>query len=235
MKHVIKSEQRGRTKINWLDSYHSFSFGEYYDPNNMDFGPLRVFNDDTILPSGGFPTHPHRDMEIITIVIEGAVAHRDSTGSEGMIRPGEIQKMSAGKGILHSEFNASDKHLLKLYQIWIIPNQMGLKPSYEEHQYNEEELHNQLHLVASGDINDGVVFINQDVKMFLSKFDSGYNLKYNIETNRGVFIHIIDGTLDIDGNELTNGDEYRISQDGEIDIAAKENTKYLLIDMKMDL
>ncbi|KAF0214212.1 MAG: hypothetical protein FD178_2601 [Ignavibacteria bacterium] len=144
MLEVLRSEERGRTKIDWLDSYHSFSFGEYYDPKNMGFGPLRVINDDLIQAGAGFPTHPHRDMEIVTIVTQGAVAHRDSSGGEGIIRVGEVQKMSAGKGIFHSEFNASDKEVLKLYQIWIMPNQNGLKPGYEDIRYDVAEKKNKL-------------------------------------------------------------------------------------------
>lgn len=234
MKQVVKSADRGRTKIDWLDSFHSFSFGEYFDPGNMGFGPLRVINDDTILPSGGFPTHPHRDMEIITIVTEGAVAHRDNTGGEGLIRPGEVQKMTAGKGILHSEFNASDKHILKLYQIWILPNQLGLKPGYEEFKYNEEDKKNNLLLVASGDVLDGVVFINQEAKIFLSDLETSKNINYSTQEKHGVYIHVISGKLSVNNEDLKEGDAIKITNESNVNIEATESAKFILFDVVMN-
>ena len=146
---VRKSNEHEHTKIDWLDSRHSFSFGEYYDPGNIHFGPLRVMNDDIIQPGEGFPTHPHRDMEIVTIILEGTVAHKDSTGGEGTITVNEIQRMTAGKGILHSEFNASNTEILKLLQIWLIPNKQGLMPSYEQMKFSHEEKKNKLLKVVS--------------------------------------------------------------------------------------
>ena len=181
MLEVLRSKERGRTKIDWLDSYHSFSFGEYYDPKNMGFGPLRVINDDLIQAGAGFPTHPHRDMEIVTIVTQGAVAHRDSSGGEGIIRVGEVQKMSAGKGIFHSEFNASDKEILKLYQIWIMPNQNGLKPGYEDIRYDVAEKKNKLLLAASNNHDDGVIFLNQDAKIYLADLEAGTSVSYQTD------------------------------------------------------
>jgi quercetin 2,3-dioxygenase len=233
MVQVVKSVERGRTIIDWLDSYHSFSFGEYHNSNNISFGPLRVLNDDTVIPGAGFSTHPHRDMEIITIVTHGTIAHRDSSGGEGIIRVGEIQKMSAGKGILHSEFNASDKEILKFYQIWIIPNQIGLKPSYEEFRYSEEELLNKLHLVASGDKTDGVIFINQDAKIYLADFD--VDMKYNFTTSkeRGVYIHIISGSLEVNEHELKSGDACKVKGVDSITLMGKENSRFLLFDLEM--
>ena len=140
MIYVRKKENRGRTKIDWLDSYHSFSFGDYYDPENINFGPLRVLNDDTVQPTAGFPTHRHRDMEIVSIVTKGIMAHRDSIGSEGTIRVNDIQRMTAGSGIMHSEFNASDKEILKFYQIWFVPNKQGLTPSFHTKNFCLSEL-----------------------------------------------------------------------------------------------
>jgi len=148
---VKKNNERGYTKIDWLDSRHSFSFGEYYDPKNIHFGPLRVINDDIIEAGEGFPTHPHKDMEIVTIILEGTVAHKDSSGGEGTITVNEIQRMTAGKGILHSEFNASDTEILKLLQIWFIPNGQGLTPSYEQMKFSHEEKKNKLLKVVSGE------------------------------------------------------------------------------------
>jgi len=231
---VLRSQERGRTKIDWLDSYHSFSFGNYYNENNMGFGPIRVLNDDYVHPMGGFATHPHRDMEIVTIVTEGAVAHRDSTGGEGNIRPGEVQKMTAGKGILHSEFNASDIHPLKLYQIWIIPNQLGLNPSYEEIRYDIEEKKNKFLLVASSNHSDGVIFLNQDVKIYLSDLDAENSLDYKTENTRGIYLHIIEGKVVFDKTELASGDAVMLTEIEKLKITASENAKLLLFDVVMN-
>ena len=234
MLEVLRSKERGRTKIDWLDSYHSFSFGEYYDPKNMGFGPLRVINDDLIQAGAGFPTHPHRDMEIVTIVTQGAVAHRDSSGGEGVIRVGEVQKMSAGKGIFHSEFNASDKEILKLYQIWIIPNQNGLKPDYEDIRYEVAEKKNKLLLVASNNHGDGVIFINQDAKIYLADLDSGTSLSYQTDKSRGVYIHVTKGSVEVEGTKLSSGDAIKLTDVENIEIKASENAGILLFDVVMN-
>lgn len=234
MLEVLRSYDRGKTKIDWLESYHSFSFGEYYNPNNMGFGPIRVINDDLVQPMGGFPTHPHRDMEIITIVTEGAVAHRDSSGGEGIIQVGEVQKMTAGKGIFHSEFNASDLHILKLYQIWIVPNQLGLKPSYEEIRYDVAEKKNKLLLVASNNHSDGVIFLNQDAKIFLADLDTENSLTHSTEKNRGVYLHIIKGKVLFDGVELSSGDAAKLTEIDSLNLSAKENSSFMLFDVVMN-
>ncbi len=234
MLEVLRSYDRGKTKIDWLESYHSFSFGEYYNPNNMGFGPIRVINDDLVQPMGGFPTHPHRDMEIITIVTEGAVAHRDSSGGEGIIQIGEVQKMTAGKGIFHSEFNASDLHILKLYQIWIVPNQLGLKPSYEEIRYDVAEKKNKLLLVASNNHSDGVIFLNQDAKIFLADLDTENSLTHSTEKNRGVYLHIIKGKVLFDGVELSSGDAAKLTEIDSLNLYAKENSSFMLFDVVMN-
>lgn len=231
---VRKSNERGKTKIDWLESYHSFSFGDYYDPQNMAFGPLRVINEDTVLPSAGFPTHPHRDMEIVTIVTQGVIAHRDSTGSEGVIRVGEVQKMSAGKGIFHSEFNASDKEILKLFQIWIIPKEKGLKPSYEDMRYNENEKKNKLFLAASGDHADGVIYLHQDAKIFLTDQDENFEQEYSIKKNNGIYLHVADGKIIIEGNELAPGDAIMITEKEKIKWTALQNSSIILFDMAMN-
>lgn len=234
MLEVLRSEERGRTKIDWLDSYHSFSFGEYYDPKNMGFGPLRVINDDLIQAGAGFPTHPHRDMEIVTIVTQGAVAHKDSSGGEGIIRVGEVQKMSAGKGIFHSEFNASDKDILKLYQIWIMPNQNGLKPGYEDIRYEVAEKKNKLLLVASNNHGDGVIFINQDAKIYLADLDSGTSLSYRADKSRGVYIHVTDGSVEIAGVKLSSGDAIKLTEIDDVEIKASEDSGILIFDVVMN-
>ena len=234
MLEVLRSKERGRTKIDWLDSYHSFSFGEYYDPKNMGFGPLRVINDDLIQAGAGFPTHPHRDMEIVTIVTQGAVAHRDSSGGEGVIRVGEVQKMSAGKGIFHSEFNASDKEILKLYQIWIIPNQNGLKPDYEDIRYEVAEKKNKLLLVASNNHGDGVIFINQDAKIYLADLEAETNISYQTDKSRGVYIHVTKGSVEVEGTKLSSGDAIKLTDVENIEIKASENAGILLFDVVMN-
>jgi quercetin 2,3-dioxygenase len=230
---VRKAGQRGITKIDWLESYHSFSFGEYYDPDNMGFGPLRVINDDTVQPLAGFPTHPHRDMEIVTIVTQGVIAHRDSTGSEGVIRVGEIQKMSAGTGILHSEYNASDKVVLKLFQIWIDPKEKGLKPAYEDMRYEEAEKKNKLLLVASGDPADGVVYIHQDAKIFLSDLDQDVTQSYLIPEEHGLYLRVINGKILLGENELISGDEIMITETDKAGWTALENSGIILFDVAM--
>lgn len=234
MLEVLRSEERGRTKIDWLDSYHSFSFGEYYDPKNMGFGPLRVINDDLIQAGAGFPTHPHRDMEIVTIVTQGAVAHRDSSGGEGIIRVGEVQKMSAGKGIFHSEFNASDKELLKLYQIWIMPNQNGLKPGYEDIRYDVAEKKNKLLLVASNNHSDGVIFLNQDAKIYLADLEAGTSLSYQTDKSRGVYVHVTEGSVEIEGTKLFSGDAIKLTEVESVEIKASEDSGILLFDVVMN-
>ena len=228
---IKKSDERGHTKIDWLDSRHSFSFGEYYDPKNIHFGPLRVINDDIIQPGEGFPTHPHRDMEIVTIIFEGTVAHKDSTGGEGTITVNEIQRMTAGKGILHSEFNASDTEVLKLLQIWFIPNQQGLTPSYEQMKFSHEEKKNKLLKVVSGKKEDGIIFINQDAEIFLSDLEPGIKLNYEVKDKRGVYIQIVDGTLNVNGNKIEKGDALKITDEKNLELAAEKNAKIVLFDI----
>lgn len=232
---VIKKEDRGRTKIDWLDSYHSFSFGDYYDPKNINFGPLRVLNDDTVKPTAGFPTHKHRDMEIVSIVTKGRMAHRDSTGSEGLIRVNDIQRMTAGKGIMHSEFNASDTEILKFYQVWFIPNQQNLTPSYEQITFEPGERKNILQLIVSGDKEDGVVFINQDAKIYLTDLEENTNLVYEPNLKRGIYIHIIEGQINVNGVEINSGDAIKAVDETKINIEAKKSSGLILFDVALDI
>ncbi len=173
-----KARDRGRTHIDWLDSWHSFSFGDYYDPNWMGFGPLRVINDDVVLPGGGFGMHPHRDMEIITYVVSGALEHKDSLGTGSVIRRGEVQRMTAGTGIRHSEFNPSPSEAVRLLQIWITPNKNGLQPSYEQRTIGDDQKQNRLRLIASKDGRDGAVTINQDADVYAALLKSGQKLAH---------------------------------------------------------
>jgi redox-sensitive bicupin YhaK (pirin superfamily) len=231
---IIKSYQRGRTRIEWLDSYHSFSFGEYYDPHKIHFGPLRVLNDDEIQPAAGFPTHPHSDMEIVTIVYKGTVAHKDSTGGEGTISTNEIQRMTAGTGIYHSEFNASDSEILKLLQIWFIPNQRGLTPSYEQKKISHEEKKNKLVKVVSGKKEDGIIFINQDAEIYLADLDENGKLTYNSQKYRGVYIQVVKGILNVNGLQIQNGDAIKITGETNLDIAAEVDSQIVLFDVTLN-
>ncbi len=232
---VSKSNERGHTKIDWLDSRHSFSFGEYYDPGNIHFGPLRVMNDDIIQPGEGFPTHPHRDMEIVTIILEGTVTHKDSSGGEGTITVNKIQRMTAGKGILHSEFNASDTEILKLLQIWFIPNKQGLTPSYEQIKFSHEEKKNKLLKVVSGKKEDGIIFINQDAEIFLSDLEAGIKLNHEVKNNRGVYIQLVDGTLIVNGKKIKKGDALKITNEKNLELIAEKNTKIVLFDITLEI
>jgi redox-sensitive bicupin YhaK (pirin superfamily) len=231
---IIKSYQRGRTRIEWLDSYHSFSFGEYYDPHKIHFGPLRVLNDDEIQPAAGFPTHPHSDMEIVTIVYKGTVAHKDSTGGEGTISTNEIQRMTAGTGIYHSEFNASDSEILKLLQIWFIPNQRGLTPSYEQKKISHEEKKNKLVKVVSGKKEDGIIFINQDAEIYLADLDENGKLTYISQKYRGVYIQLVKGILNVNGLQIQNGDAIKITGETNLDIAAEVDSQIVLFDVTLN-
>ena len=231
---IRRSNERGRTKIDWLDSYHSFSFGEYYDPTNLHFGPLRVMNDDLILPDSGFPTHPHNNMEIVTIILEGTVAHKDSSGGEGTITVNEVQRMTAGSGIRHSEFNPSAVEDLKLLQIWFIPNKQGLTPSYEQKKFAHEDKQNKLLKVVSGVKEDGVIFINQDAVIYLSDLDKGKQVTYKVLDGRGVYVHVIEGSANVNGQSLNSGDAAKLTEEKEISISAETDSKIILFDMTMD-
>lgn len=231
---IKKSNGRGRTKTDWLDSYHSFSFGEYYDPANIHFGPLRVMNDDLIQPDSGFPMHPHRDMEIVTIILEGTVAHKDSSGGEGKITVNEVQRMTAGEGIFHSEYNPSKVEDLKLLQIWFVPNRQGLAPSYEQKRFSHEDKQNKLLKVVSGKKEDGIIFINQDAEIFLSDLESGKRVEHKLETERGVYLHVIEGQTTVNGEKLSGGDAIKITEEKNISITAETDSKIILFDMKMD-
>ncbi len=231
---IRKSNERGRTKIDWLDSYHSFSFGEYHDPENLHFGPLRVMNDDLIRPDSGFPTHPHHNMEIVTIILEGTVAHKDSSGGEGTITVNEVQRMTAGRGIFHSEFNPSSTKDLKLLQIWFIPNRQGLIPSYEQKKFSHEDKQNKLLKVVSGKKENGIIFINQDAEIYLSDLDKGRQVKHQLDPVRGAYVHVIEGLSTVNGEKLQSGDAAKITDRKDIDISAGADSKIILFDMIMN-
>lgn len=231
MVEVKKGNKRGKTDIDWLKSYHSFSFGEYFDNNNIRFGSLRVLNDDTVLGGGGFPAHPHKDMEIITYVTDGELKHKDSMGPEEVIYSGEVQKMSAGTGVYHSEFNNSESKSVHFYQVWIFPEEKGLQPSYDKVKPEKSGRKNKLQLIASPERVNGAVLVHQDAKMFLSDLDAGTKIKYELNVGRGSLVHIISGKVMVNELEFYPGDELRISELNSFEISAVDNAEILMFDV----
>jgi len=227
-----KSEDRGRANFGWLDSRHSFSFGHYHDPAHMGFGPLRVINDDRVAGGGGFPTHPHRDMEIISYVLEGGLAHRDSIGNGSVIRPGDVQRMSAGTGIRHSEFNESKSDKAHFLQIWILPEREGLAPSYEQKAFGPEEKRGRLRLVGSRDGRDGSVTIHQDVDLYATLLGTGDAVGHGLKAGRIAWVQVAHGTATLNGEQLRPGDGVAIEAAGPIElIGTSDDAELLLFDM----
>ncbi len=231
---IVKSSQRGKTHLDWLESYHSFSFSHHFDPDNIQFGPIRVLNDDIIAPASGFPKHPHNNMEIVTIALEGALAHEDSTGGKDVIRPGEVQRMTAGSGVYHSEFNNSDDEPAHILQIWFIPDKAGYEPSYEQRNYDKSKAVNNLYKLVSKKNGDGVVTINQDADLYISELDGGNALTYNIKSERGVYVYLFSGKLSINDNEFNKGDAAKIKEESDIKITAEENASFILFDVTLN-
>jgi quercetin 2,3-dioxygenase len=226
-----KSDERGYANHGWLESRFSFSFAEYQDDKHVHFGPLRVINDDYIAAGKGFGMHGHRDMEIVTYVLEGAIAHKDSLGNGAEIRPGEVQRMSAGTGIMHSEFNPSAVDRTHLLQIWIIPNRAGGPASYEQKFYGSEEKRGTLRLVASPDGANGSVRIQQDAKMYAGLFDTAESMSYSTSPNRLVYLHVARGQVVVNGVALAAGDAAKIENETSIAIEQGQDAEVLLFDM----
>jgi redox-sensitive bicupin YhaK (pirin superfamily) len=227
-----KSEDRGRANFGWLDSRHSFSFGHYYDPAHMGFGPLRVINDDRVAGGGGFPTHPHQDMEIISYVLEGGLAHRDSIGNGSVIRPGDVQRMSAGTGIRHSEFNESKSDKAHFLQIWILPERDGLAPSYEQKAFTAAEKRGRLRLVGSRDGRDGSVTIHQDVDLYATLLDEGGSVGHTLREGRIGWVQMARGTATLNGEQLRPGDGVAIDSAGPLElVGTSDDAELLLFDM----
>jgi redox-sensitive bicupin YhaK (pirin superfamily) len=203
---VRRSEERGHADHGWLNSYHTFSFADYYDPKFMGFRSLRVINEDRVTPGQGFGTHGHRDMEILTYVVEGQIAHRDSMGHEEVLGPNEVQRMSAGTGIRHSEFNPSATEPLHFFQIWIEPATRGTEPSYQQLRFDPEEKKNNLKQLAGPDGGDGVARINQDAKMFVAELAKGKEIPYSLRPNRAAWLHVVRGEIAVNGTALLAGD-----------------------------
>jgi redox-sensitive bicupin YhaK (pirin superfamily) len=228
---IRKAADRGHFDFGWLDTYHTFSFGDYYDPEFMGFRSLRVINDDRVAPRRGFPMHGHRDMEIITYILEGALEHRDSMGNGSVIRPGEVQRMTAGTGVTHSEANSSETESVQLLQIWILPGARGLKPGYEQKTFTDDEKRNRLRLVASADGRDGSVTINQDASIYASVLDAGHEVIHQLAPNRNAWVQVARGKIAINGDDLNQGDGAAISGESEVTIAGREPAEVLLFDL----
>jgi len=231
MNNLRRSSERGHARHGWLDSFHSFSFADYFDPQHVQFGPLRVINEDRVQPGQGFGTHGHRDMEIISYVLDGALAHKDSTGTSSTIRPGDVQRMSAGNGVRHSEFNASASELVHFLQIWIIPDVTGIAPSYEEKHFSEQERRGQLRLIASPKQTDGSVKIHQDARVFAGLFDGNEHATFSLPTERLCYVHVARGALHVAGLHLEAGDAVKISDQAEVELREGRAAEVLLFDL----
>ncbi|NET55308.1 MAG: pirin family protein [Symploca sp. SIO2E6] len=229
---VRSTEARGQASFGWLESKHTFSFGNYYDPRHMGFGNLRVINEDRVQPGKGFGTHSHKDMEIISYVLAGGLEHKDSIGNGSVIRPGDVQRMSAGTGIAHSEFNASNTELVHFLQIWILPNQTGIAPSYEQKHFPLEEKQGKLRLVASPDGRENSVTIHQDTNLYVTVLHQGDHVNHISEPNRSIWLQIARGSVEIDGLIFSTGDGVAITGENNIELAAtSDNTEVLLFDL----
>lgn len=226
-----RSEDRGHADHGWLNAYHSFSFGDYYDPAHMGFCSLRVINEDRIKPGSGFGTHGHKDMEIITYVLEGELAHKDSMGNGSVIRPGDVQRMSAGTGVMHSEFNHAEGAGTHLLQIWIMPNVQGIAPGYEERRFDAAEKRGRLRLIASPDGQDGSVTIHQDAKLYAGLLDGPEQVVYPITVGRKVYLHLAQGELQVNGIALKAGDALRITDEERITLDGGRQAEVLLFDL----
>lgn len=228
---IYKHNSRGHSHIDWLDSYHTFSFGYFYNPNRMGFRSLRVINDDRIAPGAGFPTHGHRDMEILTYVLSGAVEHQDSLGTGSVIRPGEAQIMSAGTGIMHSEFNHSQSQELHLLQIWMLPDTKGLKPRYEQKTFPIAEKTGKLHLIAAKNGRNSAVTIHQDIDLYASILEQGDVVNYHLQPHRYGWLHIAKGEAIFNGQEVSAGDGVEIIGEQQLEISTNLHTELLLFDL----
>jgi quercetin 2,3-dioxygenase len=231
MKEIRRSDSRGKADHGWLQSRHTFSFADYHDPQHVHFGPLRVINEDRVAPGAGFGTHGHRDMEIVSYVLEGALAHRDSTGSSSVIRPGDVQRMSAGRGVQHSEFNASKTELVHFLQIWIIPDIVGIAPSYEEKHFAQPDRRGRLCLVASPDQAEGSVKLHQDARIHAGLFDGAEHTSFTVRNGRQCYVQVARGTLHVAGLHLDAGDGLEITDVGDIEFREGKASEVLVFDL----
>ncbi|TMC29502.1 MAG: pirin family protein [Chloroflexi bacterium] len=228
---VLPSSERFHTEAGWLDSHHSFSFADHYDPERLGFRALRVINDDRVQPARGFGSHSHRDMEIITYVLSGELAHKDSMGNGSIIRPGEVQRMSAGTGVVHSEMNPSRTEPVHFLQIWVVPDRSGHEPGYEQKLFPDAERRGKLRVVASPDGRDGSVTIHQDALVHASLLERGERVSYSLPSTRHAWVHVARGTVDVNGQSLREGDGAAISDEDRLDLTARESSEVLLFDL----
>jgi quercetin 2,3-dioxygenase len=230
MMKIRKANERGHAGHGWLDTYHSFSFADYYDPQWMGFRSLRVINDDLVMPGMGFGTHPHRDMEIITYILSGALQHKDSMGNGRVIRPGEVQYMSAGTGVQHSEFNPSKDEAVHLLQIWIEPDRKGVKPRYAEKSLADAAA-GTLQLVTSKTGRDGSIAIHQDADLWLAKFKAGDHAAHKLAKGRNAWVHVAEGEVSLNGKTLLGGDAAAVAEEGALELSAVKPAQVLLFDL----
>ena len=228
---IRKSDERGHFNHGWLDTYHTFSFDQYYDPAHVHFRSLRVINEDRVAPAHGFPMHAHRDMEIITYILSGELEHRDSMGNGSVIRPGDVQRMTAGTGVRHSEFNPSRTEPCHLLQIWIVPNERDLTPGHEQKFFAETDRKGRLRLIASDQPVDGAVAINQDARVYASLLDRGESITHQISKPRHCWLQLARGTISTNGQTLQIGDGAAISEESELTILAEQDSEFLVFDL----
>jgi quercetin 2,3-dioxygenase len=227
---IRRANERGHANHGWLDTYHTFSFANYYDPEWMGYRSLRVINDDLVMPGNGFGTHPHRDMEIITYVLSGALEHKDSMGNGRVIRPGEVQYMAAGTGVQHSEFNPSNEEAVHLLQIWIQPDRKGTKPNYAEKSM-KEKAEGKFHLITSKSGRDGSIAINQDADLWLAKLGVGNRVTHTLASGRHAWLHVAEGEVSVNGEKLSGGDAIAIDEQGTVELNATKPSQVLLFDL----
>jgi redox-sensitive bicupin YhaK (pirin superfamily) len=230
MINIYKANERGHANHGWLDTYHSFSFADYYDPDRMGFRELRVINDDLVMPGMGFGTHPHRDMEIITYMLSGALEHKDSMGNGRVIRPGEVQYMSAGSGVRHSEFNPSKEEAAHLLQIWIQPDATGVKPRYAEKSFTNTET-GKLQLVTSKTGRDNSIAIHQDADLWIAKLQPSEKVTHRLAADRGAWVHVAEGEITFNGKTLAGGDAAAVSEESVLNFTANKPSQVLLFDL----
>jgi redox-sensitive bicupin YhaK (pirin superfamily) len=229
---IRKAEERGHFDFGWLNTYHTFSFGEYFDPKHTRFRTLRVINEDFVQPGHGFPTHGHRDMEIVTCILQGALEHRDNMGSGSIIRRGDAQRMSAGTGVMHSEANPSPDEPVHLLQIWIFPSEQNMQPEYEEKKFSDDEKRNLLRLIVSPDGSEGSVKIHQDARIYASLLDDRQEVEHRLENGRSAWLQVAAGSVSLNGVVLKQGDGAAVSQESNLRIAAQGPAEVLLFDLK---
>jgi len=231
MKEIRRSAQRGYADHGWLRSFHTFSFADYFDPQHIEFGPLRVLNEDRVQPGAGFATHGHQDMEIVSYVLEGALAHKDSLGTGSTLHAGDVQRMSAGTGVRHSEFNASDREPVHFLQIWIQPEVRGLAPGYEETHFTDAEKRGRLRLIASPDAAQGSVRIHQQARLYAGLFDGDERAQLSLEPARRAFVHVARGALEVNGIELGTGDALKLTEERELRFERGRGAEVLVFDL----